>query len=371
MEKEEAKDTLRNDGQVQPVILSGGSGTRLWPLSDEHRPKQFLSLVSDLSMLQLTLQRVSGKRAYALPIIVANASHRDALEQQLAAIECNYSTLILEPLARNTAPAITLAAIRVTPDTPLLVMPSDHVIRDVEAFDEAVQRALPGVAGGHLITFGIKPTAPETGFGYIEAGDLLHDGLRRADRFVEKPDAETALEYIARGDFYWNGGIFLFRAGDFLKALERCAPDILRDCKLALSRGSSDDVCVRPDYSSFARCRSISIDYAVMEKADDVAVCPIDVGWSDIGSWDALYEYLNGAGTPVADDRVIEIGSEGCFVRSSGPLIATAGVRDLIIVATEQAVLVIPRGESQKLQEIIARIHEREQGTESCSGRRS
>jgi mannose-1-phosphate guanylyltransferase len=341
--------------RIQPVILSGGSGTRLWPLSREERPKQFLPLTGRLTMLQLTLERVHNQTGYASPLIIANARHADEIAGQLAEIGAEGANLILEPAGRNTAAAIALAALRSDPADALLVMPSDHVIRDAEGFRAAVQAALPATQENYLLTFGISPDAPETGYGYIRRGEALAPSLYRVDQFVEKPGVETARHYLASGDYSWNAGIFLFTARDYLEALGLHAPDILAACEEAVREGRSEGALFHPQEAAFCRSPSISVDYAVMEKAERVAVAPIDVGWSDIGSWDALYDYLqsNGGGE---DEASVLIDSPGCLVKSDGPIVAAVGVRDLIIVATQGAVLVMPRGESQRVKEVIERL---------------
>ena len=275
--------------RIVPVILSGGSGTRLWPMSTPERPKQMLALTAEQTMLQLTAARVCGAQ-FDAPIVVANARHTDMIEEQLAAIGCRPQALILEPVGRNTAPAIALAALyAIEPGAPLLVMPSDHVIEDVEAFRTAIEAALPVVEQGWLVTFGITPDAPETGYGYIKVGEGITGGVHKVDRFVEKPKRAVAEEMLASGDYAWNGGIFLFRAGAFLDALAQHEPAMLNAVRRAVADGERLGTHVRPSVQAFTEAPDKSIDYAVMEKAERVAVVPVAMGWNDVGSWDALH----------------------------------------------------------------------------------
>jgi mannose-1-phosphate guanylyltransferase len=332
--------------KIIPVILSGGGGTRLWPMSRPEQPKQFLALTSDDTMFQMTAERTDGD-AFAAPIIVANAAHADMVEAQLAG---RAATLLLEPCARNTAPAIALAALAAKdPAAPLLVMPSDHVILDVAAFHAATAAALPLVREGWLATYGIAPTGPETGYGYIQTGEALGGGVQRVARFVEKPDAARAAEMIAGGDHVWNGGIFLFRADAFLGALAVHAPDMLASAQEAMAKARREGNRIYPDEAAFAASPADSIDYAVMEKADRVAVVPVAMGWSDVGSWDALYDI----GTGGAQHHVLSIETTGSLIRSDGIRIHAVGVEDMIIVASGNDVLIVPRGKSQDVKKIV------------------
>lgn len=334
---------------VIPVILSGGAGTRLWPLSVPERPKQLLALTSDRTMLQMT-----ALRAAEPPIVVAGESHANEVERQLAAIGIAPKALLLEPAARNTAPAIALAALLAPADMPLLVMPSDHVIGDVESFRKAIEAALPAAADGWLVTFGIAPEAPETGYGYIERGETIGEGLHRVARFREKPDAATAAAYVADGRHLWNGGIFLFRRDAFLQALAEHAPQVLAAAEASVEARREAGRRVYPDRTAFAASPSISVDYAVLEKAERIAVVPVSMGWSDVGSWDALYDAAvkDAEGNVVGGDAHA-IGSGGCLIRSDGPVVTAVGVNDLVIVATKDAVLVVPRGETQRVREAV------------------
>lgn len=335
--------------KIVPVILSGGGGTRLWPLSTPEKPKQFLALTGTETMFQQTLRRVADSTRFAAPLIVANGRHADIVEGQMAEIGMTPGGIILEPCARNTAPAIALASLAVDPDALILVMPSDQVIQDVAAFHDAIAKASVPVADGWLATFGIAATAPETGYGYIQRGQSIADGVEQVARFIEKPDAARAAEMVAAGDFSWNGGIFLFRARDFLDALGQFEPDMLQATQAAMAAAERDGVFLRPDEAAFAACPSNSIDYAVMERAEKVAVAPVSMGWSDVGSWDALYDL----GEDAAGVTPIAIDTDRCLIRSDGIRIHTVGVSGLIIVAAGNDILILPRGESQNVRKIV------------------
>ncbi|MET0307606.1 MAG: sugar phosphate nucleotidyltransferase, partial [Sphingomonas sp.] len=304
---------MHDSKPIIPVILSGGSGTRLWPLSRPELPKQLLALTADETMLQLTARRTAGAR-FAKPIVVANAFHADLVDKQLAAVESVAQALILEPMGRNTAPAIALAAIAAGGGAdPLLVMPSDHVIADVEAFHAAIHAALPLVREGWLVTFGIAPDAPETGYGWIKVGEAIGGGVHRVETFVEKPPRDKAEAMLASGDHAWNGGIFLFRADIYLGALAAYAPEMLAAAQDAMAKGRRAGTRIWPDPEAFAASPSDSIDYAVMEKAPRVAVVPVSMGWSDVGSWDALHAISEAdeAGNVVRGD-VVAIDTANC-----------------------------------------------------------
>ena len=343
---------------IVPVILSGGSGTRLWPMSRPERPKQLLALTGTETMLQQTARRTVGGR-FAAPIVVANASHADEVERQLDAVGATPAALILEPAGRNTAPAIALAALAAPrPEDALLVMPSDPVIGDVPAFHAAIAAALPLVADGWLVTFGIEPDAPETGYGWIQTGEPLGPGVHRVARFVEKPPRDRAEAMLAAGGHAWNGGIFLFRADMFLGALAAHAPEILHAAQQAMAGARREGARIHPDAEAFARSPSESIDYAVMEKAERVAVVPVSMQWNDVGSWDALHAISrqDAAGNAHGDDdggEVISLESSNCLVRSDGIRIALVGVTDLVVVASGNDVLIVPRGRSQEVKKLI------------------
>lgn len=350
---------------IIPVILSGGSGTRLWPMSRPEKPKQLLALHAEETMLQLTAMRTVGD-AYAAPIVVANAAHADMIDAQLADAGVTPQSVILEPAGRNTAPAIALAALAAGGgEEALLIMPSDHVIADVAAFHAAIRAALPLVSDGWLVTFGIAPDAPETGYGWIKVGDELARGVHRVARFVEKPPLDAAQAMLAGGDHVWNGGIFLFRADVFLGALAAYAPGILAAAQEAMADARRQGVRIHPDAHAFAASPSESIDYAVMEQAERVAVVPVSMGWSDLGSWDALHaisdrdEAGNAHGASGAGD-VIAVDTQNCLVRSDGVRIAMVGVSDLIVVASGNDVLILPRGRSQEVKALLEAMKAKE-----------
>lgn len=342
---------------VRPVILSGGAGTRLWPLSVPDRPKQLQGLTGERTMLQDTALRVTEPGLFAPPMLIANARHADEIEAQLAQIGVTTQFTILEPVGRNTAAALGLAALAADPDDVLLVLPSDHVIAEVRAFHDAVARAAPLAADGWLVTFGIRAERAETGYGYIQRGEALGEGAFAAARFVEKPDRAAAEAYLADGGYDWNGGIFLFRARRLVEELEAHAPDIARGLRVALAKADKRDGRLYPNAEAFAAIRPDSIDYAVMEKSDRVAVVPVAMGWSDVGSWDALHQLADkDEANTATHGEVIAIDSANCLIRSDGPILVTVGVKDLIVIATGDAVLVLPRGESQRVREAVEAV---------------
>jgi mannose-1-phosphate guanylyltransferase len=338
---------------ITPIILSGGGGTRLWPMSTPETPKQFLALTGELTMFQLTVQRVMDRSRFAAPIIVANAAHAEIVEEQMAAIGITDAILLLEPCARNTAPAIALAALALdNPASPMLVMPSDHVIADTDAFDAATAAMLPMVEEGWLATYGISPTGPETGYGYIQMDTEQVADVYSVKRFVEKPDTARAADMIASGDHVWNGGIFLFRADIYLGVLAVHAPEMLAAAQAAMDKAERFDNQVHPDAAEFAACPSDSIDYAVMEKAERVAVAPVSMGWSDVGSWDSLHEIgTKDASGNVTTGAVRIDASSGNLIHAEGIRISLHGIDDLIIVANGNEVMIMPRGSSQKVRD--------------------
>ena len=348
---------MSTDQLVTPVILSGGSGTRLWPLSTQEHPKQFLNLTGTFSLFHQTLQRCNDAKLFASSIIVSGAAHANLVNEQLGGINVISSTLTLEPCARNTAPAIALAALAcANPKDILLVMPSDHVISNIPAFQKAVQQSLPLATGGWLVTFGIQPTGPETGYGYIEQGDAIarSENSFAARRFIEKPVRTNAEKMLKKGGFHWNAGIFLFRADAYLDALGKYAPESLRASSEAMTHRDDGVSVIRPDAREFEKSPSDSIDYAVLENSDKVAVTPVDPGWSDVGSWDSLFDINVSVDQPnVTFGEVSAINSKNIFVHASGIEVSTYGLEDLINVANRKQVMILPRGQSQNVKEIL------------------
>ena len=347
---------------IYPAILSGGSGTRLWPMSRSLYPKQLLALLGDTSLLQQTAARVSSNPDFAPPLVVANEEHRFVIAEQLREIRIEPSALLLEPAGRNTAPAAAVAALWVierAPDGLVLLMPSDHVIADEKAFHLAIEHARLAAEAGRLVTFGITPDRAETGYGYIESGEPIAGcrGAFAVSRFIEKPEVADATRYVATGDYFWNSGIFLFPAAVYLAELERLQPDMLAACNKALKTAKADADFVRLDKVSFAECPSDSIDYAIMEHTSLAAVVPVSMGWSDLGSWDALWEMSDKdeSGNALAGNVVAEETSN-CYLRSENGLIAAIGVEDLVVVATDDAVLVAPRNRTQEVKRLVARL---------------
>lgn len=342
-----------------PVILSGGAGTRLWPLSRELHPKQLLPLIGPNTMLENTVHRLKGL-ATSRPIVVCNDAHRFLVAEQLRKLEITPEAIILEPSGRNTAPAIALAACAALSadagDPLLLVLPADHEIRNVAAFCDAVTLAIDAARAGQLVTFGVVANTAETGYGYIRRGEPL-GAAYRIRSFIEKPTAAKAAELIASGDYYWNSGMFLFRARRYLEELESLAPDIAASSQAAFARSVRDLDFTRVDAGSFNACRSESIDYAVMEKTNDAVVVPLDAGWSDVGSWSALYEASDrdSNGNVTRGDVMLE-NTRDSYVYSESRLVAAVGVRDHVIVETKDAVLVVPRIAAQEVKALVARL---------------
>ena len=341
---------------LQPVLLSGGSGTRLWPLSREAYPKQFLPLVGEATMLQDTWARVAPLAARP-PIVVANEEHRFLAAEQLRRVGVDHAAIVLEPVGRNTAPAIAAAALQAQAgggDPLLLALPSDHVVRDAEGFRAAVRAAMPAAEAGALVTFGIVPSAPETGFGYIEAA--AGEGVRDVLRFVEKPDAATAQSYLDAGGYYWNSGMFLFRASRYLAELERFRPDILSAVRAAFGFARHDGDFIRLDSDAFAASPSDSIDYAVMEKTDAARVLPVDIGWNDVGSWSALWDVSEqDADGNARHGDVIAVDSRNSYAYARR-LVALVGVDDLVVVETDDAVLVARKDRVQGVKAVVAQL---------------
>jgi mannose-1-phosphate guanylyltransferase/mannose-6-phosphate isomerase len=341
-----------------PVILSGGSGTRLWPLSRELYPKQLLPLVGERTMLQETVHRLAGLDA-AKPIVVCNDAHRFLVAEQLRQLDMNPQAIILEPVGRNTAPAIALAALKAPAEALLLVLPADHVIRDVAAFQAAIRAAMPAARAGKLVTFGIVPTSAETGYGYIRQAqaDTSAEGVFAIAEFIEKPDAARAAQFLNAGGYYWNSGMFLFKAGRYVQELELHAPDIAQSTRAALAASRPDLDFVRVDKGAFESCRSDSIDYAVMEKTRDAVVVPLAAGWSDVGSWSALHDALPAdADGNVARGDVLAEDSTGCYFYAGSRLVSAVGMKDHVIIETKDAVLVAPKDRVQDVKKLVARL---------------
>jgi len=344
---------------IYPVVLSGGSGSRLWPLSRTMLPKQFLPLVSGQTMLQETLLRLKGLPDMQGPIIVCSNDHRFLAAEQLRAVDIEASAHILEPAGRNTAPAVAVAALCVAekdPDGVMLVLPADHLIRDVPKFHEAVAKAAAAAASGHLVTFGIVGHEPETGYGYIERGEPMpaSKGCFRVARFVEKPDEATARKFLDSGRFYWNSGMFVFKAARYLDEIGKHRPEILDAARKAWEKGARDLDFIRLDEKSFLASPSDSIDYAVMEKTGDAVVVEADIKWSDIGSWTALWQAAEaGPDGNVTLGDVHADASRNCYVRAESRLVAAVGVEDLVIVETSDAVLVTHKRCSQDVKRTV------------------
>lgn len=343
-----------------PVVMAGGSGTRLWPLSRQLNPKQFLPLADDhLSMLQATIKRLDGLEC-ATPTLICNVEHRFLAAEQLRQFGVDGANIILEPIGRNTAPAIALAALQALSggdDPVMLVMAADHLISDIDAFQGSIKFGLLLAETGKLVTFGVKPTYPETGYGYLKTGESVGSGGFQVDRFVEKPSMEIAKAYLEGGGFFWNSGMFMFRASRYLQELEKFNSRILSTCRDALARGAQDMHFTRVDHDTFAGCPDVSIDYAVMEKTADAVMVPLDADWSDIGSWSALWD----AGVKNADGNclkgdVITDKTSGCYIHATNRLVSTVGLDDLIIVETKDAILVAHKNHVQSVKNIVDQL---------------
>ncbi|WP_029008327.1 mannose-1-phosphate guanylyltransferase/mannose-6-phosphate isomerase [Azospirillum halopraeferens] len=347
---------------IVPVLLSGGAGSRLWPLSRELYPKQLLPLCSDRSMLQDTVARVADPARFAPPLVVCNHEHRFVIAEQMRHLDPPPAAILLEPVGRNTAAACAVAALAAAATDPralILVLPADHLIRDVDAFLAAVERARPAASEGFLVTFGITPTAPETGYGYIRRGPTLpgRDGVHRVAAFVEKPERSVAETFLADGRYAWNSGMFLFPADRLVEELERHAPAVLAAARRALADGVRDLDFLRLDAGAFAAAPSVSIDVAVMEKTDAAAVVPCDLGWTDVGAWSALWEIgAKDADGNVRFGDVVTEGARNCYIRSDGHLAAVVGIDDAVVVVTDDAVLVAGRDRVQEVKAVVERL---------------
>jgi mannose-1-phosphate guanylyltransferase/mannose-6-phosphate isomerase len=360
--------------RIVPVILSGGSGTRLWPLSREHYPKQLLALAGELTMLQETAVRLDGAAEQAPALIVCNEEHRFLVAEQLRQIDRLPQDILLEPFGRNTAPALTLAALAVTAREPgaiMLVMPADHVIRDRVAFHAAVQKGRVEALAGRLVTIGIVPIQPETGYGYIRKGPMLASGgAYQIGHFVEKPDAATARAYMESGEYLWNSGIFMMAAAHWLEEIRRFRPDIADACMTAWQEGKRDMDFFRIDKDAFSHCPGESIDYAVMEKTDNAVVIPLDAGWSDIGAWSSLWEVSqHDADGNMQQGDVMAIHTRNALLIAQHRFVAAVGLEDVIVVETADAVLVAHKDHAQEVKTVVAELKKRKR-TEHLMHRR-
>ena len=343
---------------IYPVILSGGAGTRLWPVSRHLKPKQFQAIASEQSLFSQTIERLDDQR-FAAPMILCNQDHRFLVAEEFRAANRSPHSIVLEPVARNTAPAIAVAALLLSekdPQSMMAVFPSDHVIADTAAFYEAVDHAATAAEHEQMVTFGITPSRAETGYGYIQSGSLSDDssGGLKVSQFKEKPDQKTAQEYLDAGSYYWNSGMFVFRACDFLSELEIHAPDVLVSCRQAVNQSSKDIGFLRLDQPSFEQAPSISVDYAVMEKTERAVVIPSDFGWSDVGSWSSLHELsvADNQGNVAIGDVLLH-DAKNSYVRSDKQLLAAVGIENMLIVATDDAILIAPTDRDQDVRLIV------------------
>ena len=356
--------------QIIPVILSGGSGTRLWPLSRKQYPKQYLPLAGDNTMLQETILRLNGLDNLADPIVICNADHRFLVAEQCQQIDIENPTILLEPIGRNTAPAIAAAALqsqKISNEAVLLVLSADHVIQDIDAFHQAIKIASRQAQAGKLATFGIVPTDANTGYGYIKSSQENIDGAHKVEKFVEKPDLETAQIYLEQGNYLWNSGMFMFQADVLISELSEQSPNIVVSVIDAVTNATKDLDFIRLDKQSFESSPSDSIDYALMEKSDNVVVVPLDAGWNDIGSWSALHDI----GTKDADGNVINgdvfmQDTTNTYIHANGHMIATIGVQDLIIVDTPNATLISTKDKSQEVKNIVEQLKRKDREEQSC-----
>ena len=353
-----------------PVILSGGSGTRLWPLSRKQYPKQYLPLASDNTMLQETILRLSGLDNLADPIIICNADHRFLVAEQCQQIDIKNPTILLEPIGRNTAPAIVAAALQSingSDDAVLLILSADHVIQDVSAFHQAINVANTQARSGKLATFGIVPTDANTGYGYIKSSHKNNDGAYKVEQFVEKPDLKTAETYLEQGNYLWNSGMFMFQANTLIDELTTHAPDIVASVNNAVENATRDLDFIRLDKQSFESSPSNSIDYALMEKSDNVVVVPLDAQWNDIGSWSALHDIgtKDDNGNVIQGDVFTEE-TTNTYIHANHHMVATIGVQDLVIVDTPNATLISTKDKAQDVKKIVERLQEQDRDEQFC-----
>ncbi|WDE95985.1 mannose-1-phosphate guanylyltransferase/mannose-6-phosphate isomerase [Lentisphaera profundi] len=360
--------SLSKENNLVPVILAGGSGTRLWPLSRSMYPKQFLPLLAaDESMLQLTIKRLNGLANLAEPILLCNDEHRFLAEEQLRQIACESNGLILEPVGRNTAPAIAAAAfhaMKSSEDALLLVLAADHDIKNIGAFHEAIARAVDLAQQGKLVTFGIVADEPETGYGYIQRGEALGDASYEINKFKEKPNLETAKKYLASGDYLWNSGMFVFKASVYLQELEKLRPELYEASRLAYEASEQDLNFIRLNEKLFSECPSESIDYAVMENTKNAAVVSLDAGWNDLGSWESVYKDANSdengnAITPQTDAVCVD--TKNSYINGGSRLITTLGVENLIIIDTPSALLIADRSKIDSIKLLLTELKGREE----------
>jgi len=347
---------------IFPVILSGGAGSRLWPLSRSKYPKQFLPMLGNKSLFTQTLERVGTAYGFGTPLVVANEHHRFMVNEQASKADIELESILLEPVGRNTAPAVAVAALKaaeIDPDALLLFLPSDHVILDTPGFHKAVSDAACAAKQGYLVCFGMTPTRAETGYGYIEQGEEIDGakGARVINAFTEKPDETTAQKYLDEGGYYWNSGMFMFAAGTILAEFESLQPEMLAACRKALATAEPDLNFLRMTEADFGAVPADSIDYAIMEKTDRAAVLPAEFGWSDVGSFSALSDVqeADACGNVTAGD-IMSTDTKNCFIHSDGHLVSTVGVEDLIIVATDDAVMVAKKDQDQDVKKIVDRL---------------
>ena len=346
--------------KITPVILSGGSGTRLWPLSRSMRPKQFINLVGPKSLFQLTVERIEKLAEVAPPIVVCNEEHRFMVAEQLRELGIEHNGILLEPEGRNTAPAIASAALKLAkqdlcPERIMLVLPADHILGGIEDFITSVEAVLDSAQNGKLATFGITPTKPATGYGYIRTAVNDSGGVMQVEEFIEKPDQKTADQFFESQNYFWNSGMFLFRADAYLKELTQSKPDIVQNVEAAVSAAEADLDFLRLSSESYVECESISIDYAVMEQSENVVMAPLKCSWSDIGSWTSLWEigekYESGN---VMHGDVVTSNTENCYLHSENKLVATLGVKDLVVVETHDGVMISSMSHDQQVKEIVS-----------------
>ena len=355
---------------IVPVILSGGSGTRLWPLSRKLYPKQLLPLVGEQTMLQDTVRRLDGVARLARPMVVCNESHRFLVAEQLRNLGIEHQGILLEPVGRNTAPAVAVAAMQLlvdednaADDAVLLILPADHVIRDADAFRAAVDVGARAAASGSLVTFGVVPSSVETGYGYIRMGEDKGEGAFGVAEFVEKPDAATAKTYVDSGQYLWNSGMFMFKARAWLEELEKFAPDMVTCCREAVADAARDLDFVRLAVEAFERSPGDSIDYAVMEKTDRAVVVPLDAGWSDVGNWSSLHAaHDSDEHNNVKVGDVILESSKDCYVHATSRMVAAVGLDDHVVVETADAVMVAPKARAQDVKALVERLREQGRG---------